>query len=1343
MNLKEKIISLIDKSNETTSKGDPDLTESVKTLCEGYGKGGSDIKYKSKNILADGTVTFGTSGGIVDGMLVITIPARSGAEWLPLIYNIPIDISRSYKLHVEDYVGYGRLGISNAPGTSGSIDQSPFGSGGYRCGNNAKTLHPAPRNVDDWDNHAIKYSDTEDKEFLFVRGESSPTTTTKKVSIWFCTDQKYQDKQDSFTFKIALYESTEFDYEVIPVSGLVPLQLTESTGDMLVSWNVTGDIKQDVGTYTATAMEVTAVGIEDETDYPYFNTSNFENVVVGDEVNFSGDGLSYSMTAKKIEDGNVYFENTGIDDTVTGAVPLTLEDANGEDLKSWSITGNTVQNWEPKPSNEFDKSLWTRSGDSSIFDNNDGTFTIVTVAYQEDKNVYTVPDNTKDYCLSFNMKWDYYSDADRIRFRMTGIKPDGTKEHLKEISYFTGTQKVSLVLPANTYSAFAFGGWAYTGSVIISNIGLNEGTIPYDEFNLSEIKGTGDKTEQLIPFPFLSSLPSKPTFEPKTIKGLTVYVDKRGVIHIDGTSDSDNADIYIFGAWNSTAYNLGVKNLYITCSSNKVEGYVGIYEGTQNAYRFISSYSKTNISDSNFVNFIFLRIAKSGTTFNNEEIRVMASETGFVEFKPYGYEIPVVSKGENYLSSELEIGTLSASEGLPVIMYTRLRTKDFTVLNPGTYIVEATTLNGEDLYGLAFEYDVNTEAFIRRMPEAWTKMPFTFTIDTQRKIKFLVSKTNGGTDKIYPDEIKSTGIINGDTKTSTIYLNSPLMADEVLKSDGSREVEWGKYVLDGVNPISKNISDASDYLYWFDMPDAIGESKDNFLCNYLPSVNAVPTGDSIGIAFRKNARQGVFYINFGSALMNTIGNTRTALQAWLKSKYDTGHPVTVLYQLAEPTSETVDVPVIPTLKGTTVIDVETEVKPIEMSVICNNSIDFSKPVTRDYSFNYPSPKHTSEVKGVGDKTGNLLDIEPINFTGMSGSIHKSIFHGILPQGLYTFSIYQENDLTSCVRNTIEIRMDGVTTYEKSSISNYHLNKGIHTLSFTVSTKNNIDIMFWANDISNDCRYSQIMLNRGSTALPYEPYGYKVPVVSMGKNLWDKNSKTTNEAGVERFGCEYPAGIYTIKNNSAYNFYWRDEGITGSKGFPPDSTQTVTANNRLIIWGGFSTDLIYVSDNPPITTPIYLPTPLMSDEVLRSDSTEETHWTKTILTGDEEIIIYHRDNTLGVYSDVISSDNTLVDVKCSHAIRDAYKYLSMTCTSNRIFWIGILTELNMTTVDEFRVWLKEQIANGTPVTIWYKISTPTTNTITVPEIPTLTGNSIIDVDTEVKPTNMSITYKKTL
>lgn len=289
------------------------------------------------------------------------------------------------------------------------------------------------------------------------------------------------------------------------------------------------------------------------------------------------------------------------------------------------------------------------------------------------------------------------------------------------------------------------------------------------------------------------------------------------------------------------------------------------------------------------------------------------------------YKIPIVRRGKDYPFGELEIGTLSASEGLPVIMYTRLRSKDFTVLNQGTYTLEAIAHNGEDLYCFVFEYDTETETFIRRIPESWAKTPFTFTIDSQRKIKFLVSKTNRDTDKIYPNEIKFAGITNGDTKTSTIFLSSPLMADEVLKSDGSREVEWGKLVLTGDESIAR---DASKNAYRYAISDLNdrGVPKSFLYCSHFK--NAQPSLEGFDGTITTTTASTAFRCWIWS---NNF-DSKDSFKSFLKSEYDAGHPVTVWYQLATPTSETVDVPQIPTLKGNTVLDVDTEVKPSNVSI---------------------------------------------------------------------------------------------------------------------------------------------------------------------------------------------------------------------------------------------------------------------------------------------------------------------------------------------------------------------------------------------------------------------------
>lgn len=59
------------------------------------------------------------------------------------------------------------------------------------------------------------------------------------------------------------------------------------------------------------------------------------------------------------------------------------------------------------------------------------------------------------------------------------------------------------------------------------------------------------------------------------------------------------------------------------------------------------------------------------------------------------------------------------------------------------------------------------------------------------------------------------------------------------------------------------------------------------------------------------------------------------------------------------------------------------------------------------------------------------------------------------------------------------------------------------------------------------------------------------------------------------------------------------------------------------------------------------------------------------------------------------------------------------------------------VDNFKSYLAQQYANGTPVTFYYALATPTADLIDPPEIPTFVGTNVIDVDTTVKPSQIEI------
>ena len=84
--------------------------------------------------------------------------------------------------------------------------------------------------------------------------------------------------------------------------------------------------------------------------------------------------------------------------------------------------------------------------------------------------------------------------------------------------------------------------------------------------------------------------------------------------------------------------------------------------------------------------------------------------------------------------------------------------------------------------------------------------------------------------------------------------------------------------------------------------------------------------------------------------------------------------------------------------------------------------------------------------------------------------------------------------------------------------------------------------------------------------------------------------------------------------------------------------------------------------------------------------------------------------------------------------------------------------NYTTVSDFKAYLQQQYAAGTPVTVWYVLATPTTGIVNEPlrkigeyadtvsmeqagvEIPTVRGENTFDVLTDVKPSEVYIKYK---
>lgn len=173
---------------------------------------------------------------------------------------------------------------------------------------------------------------------------------------------------------------------------------------------------------------------------------------------------------------------------------------------------------------------------------------------------------------------------------------------------------------------------------------------------------------------------------------------------------------------------------------------------------------------------------------------------------------------------------------------------------------------------------------------------------------------------------------------------------------------------------------------------------------------------------------------------------------------------------------------------------------------------------------------------------------------------------------------------------------------------------------------------------------------------------------------------------------------------------------------------------------------------PITTPIYLDSPLykIGNYADSRGMTEEVRVVKElVLTGKEGWYYmpnYDVENTVRFHSIEILPDRkeTMLDL-CSHFERMDYSSLNVAnkpafSIANRTQLVFRVSKAEGSIATYFSSYLAAQYAAGTPVKVYYVMRTPETKTVEPVEIPTLNGTTVIDVDTAVKPENMTIKYK---
>ena len=323
----------------------------------------------------------------------------------------------------------------------------------------------------------------------------------------------------------------------------------------------------------------------------------------------------------------------------------------------------------------------------------------------------------------------------------------------------------------------------------------------------------------------------------------------------------------------------------------------------------------------------------------------------------------------------------------------------------------------------------------------------------------------------------------------------------------------------------------------------------------------------------------------------------------------------------------------------------------------------------------PTPSAPIQPEECGDRTGNLFD---------AATAYGSLYHNGVVSGTTLDISRIKNYFTAeqiGKQVTISIFADKVTAtriYVRTNIagSNIESNSiyigstGTMSVTITPQSINDHWIVTYGSGAYNECILSNIMLNTGSTALPYEPYGYKIPLTCGGQTVPVYLGQTQTVRRIKKL-------VMTGEEN------W--------------SRHTDTGTLVLAVSGS---DAAY----------------LISGEVTCTC----TH--------------YPAQNNVSSYSQMVD------------------KKICMRANSSNI-WIR---DTDYSTTTDFKTYLQQQYAAGTPVTVWYVLAAPETGIVNEPlckigdyadelsstdaavTIPTAKGQNTLTVDTELQPSEISIT-----
>lgn len=585
------------------------------------------------------------------------------------------------------------------------------------------------------------------------------------------------------------------------------------------------------------------------------------------------------------------------------------------------------------------------------------------------------------------------------------------------------------------------------------------------------------------------------------------------------------------------------------------------------------------------------------------------------------------------------------------------------------------------------------------------------------------------------------------------------------------------------------------------------QTKKNLLIYpYINNIN--------GIELTTYTNNGVTFTNVGDGTINVNGTATTAAQFWFRVQKDGISENSLLYFSGCPTGGSgttynlslqffKDNEVVRTCKDMgngVVVNTKNNYDQIlvKIYVAPNLTVDnliFKPQLEQNISateFETPAVNPTTplDIISLGDKTKNLIPYpyyqttkteNGITFTDNGdGSITANgtatadtwfILQNYAPlNGTYTLSGCQNGSKTTYIL--------GLGSSDNADVGN--------GVTATITSKSNIFIKVCSGAILDNVVFKP-QLELGTTATEYEPYGYKIPIITRGKNVFDitkcNNYDSTKNGiympeSINRYATQgkvstltnmiagrtyiisaessYSTGHFVYFNGSKRVIKWGAPFIPTQKDIdsniifykhteqtpPDDNAKNVTITNVQIEEGITVTN--YEPYQQPIETNIYLKDPLrkskdFADYIDFANSKIIRNIDEVKFTGIENWQMATSGSLLGMI--YLGRGNTALQTSygyCSHFPFGTNAYV----TDNISWWYvnNVIrvkqkreNDENVLYKDatEFKTFLQEQNAAGTPVTALIPRTAPLEESIIgLPKIPTLKGTTIISIPTEL-------------